>query len=61
MHTKREFRQGKSLIAYASRCFGIGAGGVKISQQRSGPPERLRPFGAASFAWLAEPKLTLRR
>jgi hypothetical protein len=25
------------------------------------PPSRLRRFGAASFAWLAEPKLTLRR
>src|SRR5687768_2443501 len=25
------------------------------------PPSRLRRSGAASFAWLAEPKLTLRR
>jgi hypothetical protein len=25
------------------------------------PPSRLRRYGAASFAWLAEPKLTLRR
>ena len=28
---------------------------------RAGPPPRLRRYGAASFAWLAEPKLTLRR
>jgi hypothetical protein len=25
------------------------------------PPSRLRRYGATSFAWLAEPKLTLRR
>jgi hypothetical protein len=29
--------------------------------QGGGPPSRLRRSGAASFAWLAEPKLTLRR
>jgi hypothetical protein len=27
----------------------------------SGPPSRLRRYAAASFAWLVEPKLTLRR
>ena len=30
------------------------------SRDRTGPPSRLRRYGAASFAWLAEPKLTLR-
>jgi hypothetical protein len=25
------------------------------------PPSRLRRYGATSFAWLAEPKLTLRK
>ena len=31
------------------------------SGTRQGPPTRLRRSRAASFAWLAEPKLTLRR
>jgi hypothetical protein len=26
-----------------------------------GPPPPLRGYGATAFAWLAEPKLTLRR
>jgi hypothetical protein len=26
----------------------------------SGPPSRLRRFGATAFVWLAQPKLTLR-
>ena len=31
-----------------------------LSTDGKSPPSRLRRSGAASFAWLAEPKLTLR-
>ena len=33
----------------------------KLSRDSTCPPPPLRGSGAASFAWLAEPKLTLRR
>jgi hypothetical protein len=34
---------------------------ARVKDGFPGPPPPLRGYGAASFAWLAEPKLTLRR
>src|SRR5689334_4369119 len=34
--------------------------GSSLKRDGGGPPPRLRRFGATAFAWLAEPKLTVR-